>query len=546
MNDSISISESTLIDSPSDQRPPENQIQKTHPSILQRAVRNSIFNGIGTISTLVIGFVFAGLTIRYLGSARAGYLLSLQTLLGLTAMLGGFGLGTPAVRRVAALYLQGDLKTARDVIGSVSVATVAPSLILGVVSILLFELIFSWSQLDNVYKADAYWATVFVSCSFVISQLSNPWQSVYQATQRYEILTAVSTLYGLVSGIVGIIVLSLMPTMMAISVSSFILALLRLVSDAFVMRFILGGVPKPTWNWKEIRPMLTFSIWTFLGTIGGFMFSNIDRLVLVSFLGSAAMPAYLVPQRLYSQVHGTLTVQLEFLFPMLSTYGHRAANEAHRLEDRLRWFVAITSGIIYAAMYFIGPLILSRLVSPAFSQEAQLPWLLMCVQGLFHAQMIVPYYISWATGHGAPNTVAQIVNGMLVLLTLFILLPNIGVLGASIAQLWICVIFIGHSVWIRKLVSPRSNLYGWSRAYLTPLLFIFTFVALVELGLHYVPYLIQYPVYYLGLIVICGLCGLLLVWLIEITVFRKYDRWQTMMRAMMIPVHKLSGSIRKR
>jgi hypothetical protein len=50
--------------------------------LLQRAVRDSAFTELGTLSSFVIGFVFVGLTLHYLGNERVGYLMSLQVILG--------------------------------------------------------------------------------------------------------------------------------------------------------------------------------------------------------------------------------------------------------------------------------------------------------------------------------------------------------------------------------------------------------------------------------------------------------------------------------
>jgi hypothetical protein len=66
----------------------------------------------------------------------------------------------PEIRRIAVLYEKGDLKTARDVVASVCTSIAVPSIVLGVLSIGLFTLIFSWSQVSEVYKTDVFWATL--------------------------------------------------------------------------------------------------------------------------------------------------------------------------------------------------------------------------------------------------------------------------------------------------------------------------------------------------------------------------------------------------
>jgi len=506
------------------------------PSLLHRAVRNSIFTGLGTVSTFVLGFVFAGLTIRYLGESRAGYLLTLQAVIGLNALLGGFGLGTPSVRRVAILYAQGDLPKARAVVGSVSTVNILTGLLFSLLIVIFFPTVFAWSRLDPVYETDAFRATIFVVGSFLLGQVTSPWRAVYEATQRYDLITALTTAFGLLSGTSGILVLSVVPSMSAVAAIGFAINVIRLVCDGYFSQRLLEHVPLPTWMWSEIRPMLGFGGCTYLSSLGGFLFTNMDRLILTTFLGSAAMPYYAVPQRLYSQIHTALSSQCQFLFPMLSALGDRATAQIERVEDRLRWFVALMSGAAYTGLALVGPAILSRLVNPEFARRATLPLTLACVQGFFNAQNIVPYFSSWAIGAGAPNAAAQVANGVLVALTAVLLIPRFGYVGASVAQLWIGMTVVVHTFWVRRLITPKAHPWKWLHAYMSPCLMIVAWILIVEIG---IPFVSLNSIMYYALVVLGGAIGLALVWLIERALFPTEDRCTTLMRAIEIPVRRI-------
>jgi O-antigen/teichoic acid export membrane protein len=512
-------------------------------SVLHYAVRNSLFSGFGTVFTFIISFVFAGLTIRFLGNTRGGYLMTLQAILGLNALVGGFGLGTPAIRQTAILFSKGDLAGARALVGSTTTVNVVSALVFALVTIISFPWVFTWSKLDPVYRTDALWATLFVAGSFLLTQAASSWQSIYQSLQRYDLSSSLATVFGLAAGIAGTIVLTLAPTMAAVALVGFCLAVVRLACDAYFSIRLLGGISRPTWRWAMIRPMLGFGGWTYLSSLGGFLFTNLDRLVVTAFLGSAAMPYYVLPQRLYSQVHTALSGQSRFLFPMFSAFGEAVRVEMERLEDRLRWFIALTSGAAYTGMALIGPLVLSQLVSAEYSRLAALPLILACVQGFFHAQEIVPYFYSWALGAGAPNTMADLVNGTLVILTAVLLVPHFGYLGASVAQLWIVGVSVAHTVWVRHLVSPGGPKFGWLRAYASPAMLVTVWVSLTNALVHFVP---GGVVMYISYVAIGGLAGLATVWVVENSWFRSYDRWATLERAIAIPVGKAKGWVQAR
>ena len=506
--------------------------------VLHYAVRNSVFSSLGTVSTFLIGFVFAGLTIRYLGEIRGGYLMTVQALISINALIGGFGLATPTIRQTAILHAAGDLPRARVLVGSVFTANSIPALVFAVLIVVGFPWVFNLSKLDVVYRTDAFWATVFVACNFLISQAIAPWQTVYQSLQRYDLASGLATAFGLASGICGIIVLRLMPTMTSIALVGFCLAVCRFACDARFTRRLLHGVAWPTWDWHMIRPMMRFGGWTYLSSLGGFLFTNVDRLVLTSFLGSAAMPYYVLPQRLYSQVHTALAGQSQFLFPMFSAQGEAARPQMERLEDRLRWFMALLSGTIYTGLALVGPLLLTHLVGADYARLAALPLILACVQGFFHAQGIVPYFSSWVLGAGAPNTVANLTNGILVIISAILLVPRLGYLGLSLAQLWIIGVALAHTFWVRHLISPEASKFGWLRAYASPVLLVGVWVTVTEVLAHLLP---DNPVFYLAYVAVGGVAGLATVWLTENWWFRSYDRWATLERAIAIPLAKARG-----
>ncbi len=510
------------------------------PPVLQRAVRNALFSGLGTVLTFVLSFVFAGLTIRYLGESRGGYFMTLQALLGLNFLLLGSGLGTPAVRRLAVLYGQANLPTARAVVGAVVAVNIVTTLPIAILVMAFFSQIFNWTRLDAGYFAEAFSATLFVCISFMLGQLSNSWQTVYQSLQRYDLITVTNTVFSLLTGITGIIALQIAPAMTTVALVGLGVAVLRVICDAYFMRKLLGAIPLLAWPWREIRPMLKFGGWAYLGTVGAFLFTNIDRLILTTFLGSAALPYYVVPQRLYSQVHAALAGQTAFLFPMFSALGETAAHEIARLEDRLRWFIALISAAVYTGLGLTGTLVLAKLVNPDFAARATVPLVLVCVQGFLNAQNIYPYFSSWAIGKGAPNAVAQIANGVLVSISAIILIPRIGYLGASIAQLWIGVTVVWHTLWVRRLISPAAGQWGWLRVYVTPTIMAATWCGTAWMSTLFVP---SGSIGFILWVAGGGLLSLALVWLVEHQFFAPEQRWATLVRAMQIPLKKIKNLI---
>lgn len=506
---------------------------KSPNNLLGSMVRNSIFTGLGTLSTMVIGFIFAGLSIRYLGAERSGYLLSLQAFIVLSTLIGGLGLATPSVRKIAIAYSSEDVGSIKNIVGSVAAVNIAIGIIMAIIIMAFFSYLFELSKLSEVYRDDAFWATLLVVATFIASQINNSWQAVYQALQRYDIITLFSTVFGLLSGILGLTILSWHPTMSYLMGVGFVLSIVEILWDAYFMRRLIGCVPMPKWIWPEIRSMSKFGGWTFISSLGGLLFTNVDRLVMTSFLGSAVLPYYAFPQRLFFQVHTAIASQTQFLFPTLAAYGDDAITQIRRVEDRLRWFIALLSAFIYTGVALTGPIVFRLLIGEEFSRLATLPLMLACVQGFFQAQNILPYYTSYALGKGIPNAMTQLLNGLLVVSFSVILIPIYGYIGASIAQLSIIAVVIVHIFWVNWEVREKLWDFRWCVAYISPLMLSLIWISTTYILSNFVNGGILASVLDIA---VGGIMGLLIVFLLEGFIFASYNRINTLIQALSIPL----------
>lgn len=77
--------------------------------LLAKAVNNSKWTAIGSLMTAILGFLFAGLTIRWLGEAEAGFAIAIATIVGINNTFSGLGLGAAATRLISRAYEENNL-----------------------------------------------------------------------------------------------------------------------------------------------------------------------------------------------------------------------------------------------------------------------------------------------------------------------------------------------------------------------------------------------------------------------------------------------------
>lgn len=507
-------------------------------SFLERAVRNFGFSGIGTVSSLVLTFLFSGLTIRYLGADRAGFFMSIGAYTGLNALIGDLGIGTPAVRRIAVLNAEQDFATARRLVGSVAALNAASSLLIVVPLVLFFPTLFSLTRLPGQYRGDALLSTILMLGSFVVTQASGSYRAVYGAMERYDLDSAIGAIAGLTTGAGGIAVLSLSPTMSAIAGYKLAVNLARVLVDGWLMRRLLKGFPWPAWEWAEVRPMFSFGKWVYAGNLGRALSQKASGLILTGFLGSAGLPYYEVPRRAFHGLHGVITSQARFLFPMLASCGDEAATRIRMIEDRVRWAVALASAGAYTFVALVGPDVLGALISPEFAAQARVCLYLVCLAGFAHAQAIVPYYASWAIGSGRPNSLyLDVVLGLAFAVTALFLVPRMGFTGAAVAQMWIVPIVVVHTLEVRGITTPDAKRWSWVQTLVSPSLMAVVWI-LTAIQLRRVPWAQSIALDHLGTVV-GALAGVVTVWLVERIAFPDKDRFATVWRTIRVTLRLL-------
>lgn len=505
-------------------------------SLLKQSIRNSFYLNVGSGSSAIIALLFAGFRIRFLGVEASGFLMLLESVTSMSTSFGGFGFGTAALRKIAVYNGQKKFKEMRLTLGAVLFVDVIVGLIVATVVVIGFSWIFKWSRTSELLFTDAYTATIFIGMALVLRQLVKTYGVVFSALQRYDITALINTIFGLLTGGIGIITLMVLPTMTALAIVTFLLVLIHACVNIVMVRKLIGGAVFPRWNFKELRSMASFGGWAYFGTLSSMLVNGADRIILTTFLGSQSLPYYVIGQRVVTQVHTFLAGQSQFLFPMLASQGERIKDVVHNIEDRLRWFVAAISSIAYGGLALVAYPLLTMLVGEDFAKIALIPFLIACLQGFFVSLNIVSYHISWAGGHGAPNAVISAITGLLVAGTTVLLTPKYGIVGASIAQLWVGITSFALIYWVARL-NGKTYWWGMLRPLISPviMLLILFFGSMITLRMFQSSDMVQFL-----MISISVLCALIVGFYIENIIFRDYRCIETAKRVIGLILKRVS------
>jgi O-antigen/teichoic acid export membrane protein len=509
-------------------------------SLLKQAVKNTFFISLGTLASFIIGLLFAGLRIRYLGVEKAGYVMLLESILSISSVVGGFGFGTAALRKVAILSSRGEYSEVVTTVGSLLfVNLLTGAVVFAGVFLFGFDAIYSWSGTSPQFRTDGYYATLALGFSFLVNQLVSAYEVNYTALQRFDVRSYVGSFFSFSNGAIGLAVVLARPTMTAVCTASASVLVVRLAVSIVITRRLIHGLALPRFEWQNLKSMMGFGGWAYATSLSKLLKDGLDKIILTSVLGSSSLPYYVIGQKVVSQVHGFIGGQSEFLFPMLSAEAEQSEDVINRVNDRLRWFIAFVSAIAYSGIAAFAYPILAKLVGVEFALIAYIPFLIACIQGFLFAQAIVPYHVSWARGQGVPNALYEFGTGILVVVATVILAPKLGVVGVSLSQLACGITGFLLIYWVLR--ENVSN--SWKkllRPYLTPLVVVFCVFGANVVLVNFAHMSLKLSFYYvLGLLVLSGVISVV----IESYYFAECRTVKTLMVALRHLISRLPGRL---
>ncbi len=504
--------------------------------LLKKAIRNSSFVTIGQVVNLLLGLLFAGMTIRYLGTAVAGFFIIASSILVWAQMAGGGSFQGPSILKLAQYFVEKDWQRSKDLLRTVTSANLIISLPFALASIIAFPILFSWSRLELGYREDALIVVILISLSFVLEQWSFGLKAVYEGHNRFDISSYNSIFFGIAGNLAKLGILIIFRSMVELALVSLIISSLKMMTDTIIVRHLIGSVIIPGWKKGVLRPLMSFGIWSWIGNTSNVIFYNLTNLLVARSLGSSALTYVALPQNIVFQIGSFISSSAYFLFPTLAAQGNSVQKDIIRIEDRMRWFINLISFAIYGGLFLAGPWFLRIIVTQDYAVKAFLPLAIYCLFGIASTQTLVNTFSTMALGRINANVLTGLFVSILALVTTVVLLPKVGYIGICIAQLWNIPGTVLHTIWSRKIMGlEKSAVKAWQPLF-SPAIGFLLWTSLVFLFQFLFPDVIvlQVAIWLIG-----SLLYLVAVWIQETVFFPSLQRWATINRASRIIFSKI-------
>jgi len=432
--------------------------------LLAKAVNNSKWTAIGSLMTAILGFLFAGLTIRWLGEAEAGFAIAIATIVGINNTFSGLGLGAAATRLISRAYEENNLGEIQKIAG----VCFTTSLAFGLFGFCIFAFGSAWIVQWSKYEGNASigrWYCILLGLAFLLQQITGYFKIFLASLQRFDWQTKINTTFMLANGILGITFLKAFPNILTLGIISLALSILSCLCTGFIVTKILGFLTRPSWDQVMFIELWSFGKWVYLTQIKVIFFTGVDKIFLTSVFGSSSLPFYTFAQRIYITVHQMLVGQSSYLFPMLSAQGDKLEVVAEQIEDRLRWFIGLIAGFVYSGLIIAGPALLTIMVSAEFSSKASFQLFIFCWVGYIHGNAIVPFFFGLSKGDARGNWIFHMIIGLGYLPFFVTFALMFGFQYAVLGQL---MTFVG-TIYLSRRLQPKMDWMTFYRWLIKPL-----------------------------------------------------------------------------
>jgi O-antigen/teichoic acid export membrane protein len=298
---------------------------------------------------------------------------------------------------------------------------------------------------------------------------------VEQAYQRYDLMNLIATMQSLLISIGMFIIVWLGGRTIELMQLQVIISMIALLSHAWVVKSLLKEIPiRIGWTTEKAIKIGVYSFKVWLSSLGGILFSKVDRLIVVSTLGTHVLGIYSAMTDITSQINVISALPIHPLIPKLSELILREDISQSELKQQIKSsfrtnsLVAIGLG---AALITLSPFCLNFLFSGKLKGDELFLFSVCCTIYAIYSTNAVGYYI--LIGIKSLNICMLVVSvsGIVSLLLILIGASKFGLAGAIYGNAGYCLTLILSVLALKKANLPQRIL---SEYLLFPLLFLFS------------------------------------------------------------------------
>jgi O-antigen/teichoic acid export membrane protein len=387
---------------------------------------------LGQVLPLLGSLLAFPLLYQGLGSDRFGYFMLAWTIAGYVGVL---DLGVSrALTRLVAGRRYADLKELASLFWASQAVVMGASAALAVLLAVVSPTIAGWVTTESDLRSEVIGAFRILAISIPFMAATSALRGFIEGYERFDIIAAIRAPTGLMSAFLPIAVLqltnrleALTGSLVGVRILTHIILLLACVGIQPTLRRIRIRVP------RGLTELLTYGGWVSVSNIVGPIIVYMDRFLLGSLAGVAAVSYYVAPFEAQTRLLILATSLTTVLFPAIAASSSRGEP---RSGDLLRTGNRASIGLLFPislALTALAPEALGIWMGSDFATQAIDAWRWLAVGVFLNGLAQSPFAYMQAIGRPRSTAVLHLTEIVPYLLLLYVLVPSYGAEGAAAA-----------------------------------------------------------------------------------------------------------------
>jgi len=424
---------------------------KRKSELFQRGFLNAFFSLGQYLITPLLYIFTTPFLVSKLGLSNYGIWMLANSVAGVVGVL-NFGLSEATVKYVSLYRGRNDEERIARCIQST--LTMYLLLSLGMVTIGCALASFLVHRVLKISPADftvAIQSIQLASVGLGLRTVASVFDAAIRGFERYDLTAKINSVSITLMMASSVILAALGYGVTTILLGMVVVIGLTLLLSVFVLRRLVTGLSlRPTLDRSALREVFNFGFFSWIQGLAATIFSQADRLIIGSLLGTAEVSYYSIALQVAQQTHGLVGSSLAFLFPMISAEREvRDTSGLRSLYRKATMFSFIFSAAIAVPLLAGGKYLLTFWMGADFAAHVYVLFCILVVAYFLLALAVVPHYALLGFGEVRFVALSNIAGGMLSLIGMLVLIPLFGMIGAAVSRLLYAPILAVNFVRIR-------------------------------------------------------------------------------------------------
>jgi O-antigen/teichoic acid export membrane protein len=439
--------------------------------LAKKTAKNSVYNTVSFLWPLALAFFTTPFMVGKLGQEYYGILALITSFVGFFGLL-DFGVAPSIVKYVAELSTKGNYRGLSKIFSAATIFYVIVG-ILGAILIATIAPYYIQSTLKstNVSFNLVYKLFLIAGLGFFINMLLSAFSAIPNALQRFDITSKVGLVTSTVSALGNVTLLFLGFGITSIVIFTLVIATVNLLVYAVINKKLIPNISLFTAPDREsFKVIFQFGGFAFLATISGLIISQLDRLILGSFLGPAAVTYYVIPGNLTVKILNLVNAICSIIFPLSAALiAKKATKDLHKLYKRsFRLVIYLLLFICVPALFFANKFLLYWL-GQDFATNSTVVFVVLILTYAISTFHVVPFLLAFGANKPKYSAMYALITAVLNVILMWLLIPRFGINGAAYAYLIAVAIPTPLFVmFVQRKLLDRSEMHGYWRGILVP------------------------------------------------------------------------------